>query len=105
MTGHAVSLRLKQSDLYGSFFSKSQQNQTFVHHLRMVSSCLLSLLAPFLLSQGSHVHVPYGLHIWSPVQALLGGKNKISFEVLHKYISVQSATAHVCKYLGPKFNA
>lgn len=55
------------------FFPKtvSQQHQTFVSHLSY--SCLLLLLAPFLLSQGSSVLMPYGLHIWWPVHVLLRG--------------------------------
>lgn len=36
---------------------------------------------------------------------LFWGENKISFEVLHKYISLESATAHGYKYLDPKLNA
>lgn len=85
------------------YFSESQQPKTCPSSQSGFSS-LLSLLAPFFCPR-SHIHVPYGFHIWWPVHGLLGAKNKISFEVLHKYISVESATAHVCKYLGPKLNA
>lgn len=66
MTGLAVFLGLKQSDLYVSFFKKSTE-PNICPSSQNGCSCLLSLLAPFLLSQGSHVHVPYGLHIWWPV--------------------------------------
>lgn len=103
MTSHALSLSLKQSGLYGSLFKKSIE-PNICPWSQNGCSCPSSSLAPFLLSQGCHVHVPYGLHIWWPVKALLGGK-RISSDVLYKYISVESATAHICKYLGPKSNA
>lgn len=44
--------------------------------------CLLGLLASFLLSWSSRVHVPYGLHIWWPVHALFFWGGGIAFEVL-----------------------